>query len=75
MIEHIGRYRIIEEIGQGATAIVYKAHDPKIDRTLAIKILRKEKCIDAEFRRRLLRESKAAGNLSHPNIVIIYDVG
>ncbi len=75
MIEHIGRYRIIEEIGQGATAIVYKAHDPKIDRTLAIKVLRKEKCIDAEYRRRFLRESKAAGKLSHPNIVTIYDVG
>jgi len=75
MIEQIGRYRIIEKIGQGAMAIVYKAHDPNIDRILAIKVLRKEKCIDAEYRRRFLRESIAAGNLSHPNIVTIYDVG
>jgi len=75
MIEHIGRYKILGQLGQGAMAIVYKAHDPKIDRTLAIKVLRKEKCIDGEYRTRFLRESKAAGNLSHPNIVTIYDVG
>ncbi len=75
MIEHIGRYKILGQLGQGAMAIVYKAHDPKIDRTLAIKVLRKEKCLDGEYRMRFLRESKAAGNLSHPNIVTIYDVG
>lgn len=75
MIEHIGRYKILGQLGRGAMAIVYKAHDPKIDRTLAIKVLRKEKCLDGEYRTRFLRESKAAGNLSHPNIVTIYDVG
>lgn len=75
MIKNIGRYRILEELGQGAMAIVYKAHDPEINRTLAIKVLRKEKCIDGEYRKRFLRESRAAGNLSHPNIVTIYDVG
>ena len=68
MIEHIGRYKILGQLGRGAMAIVYKAHDPKIDRTLAIKVLRKEKCLDGEYRTRFLRESKAAGNLSHPNI-------
>lgn len=71
----LGRYRILEVLGQGAMAVVYKAHDPQIDRTLAIKVLREEKCIDQEYRQRFLREAKAAGNLSHPNIVTIYDVG
>ena len=75
MPETIGRYRIIEQIGKGAMAIVYKAHDPHINRLLAIKILRKERCIDSEYRKRFLRESRAAGNLSHPNIVTIYDIG
>lgn len=71
----IGRYQIVEELGKGAMAVVYKAYDPNIDRTLAIKVLRQERCIDPEYRLRFLREAKAAGNLSHPNIVTIYDVG
>ena len=75
MPEKIGRYRIIEQIGKGAMAIVYKAHDPQINRLLAIKILRKERCLDNDYRKRFLRESRAAGNLSHPNIVTVYDIG
>ena len=75
MIQDVGRYKIVEELGKGAMAIVYKAYDPNIDRTLAIKILREERCIDTEYRNRFVREAKAAGNLSHPNIVTIYDVG
>jgi serine/threonine-protein kinase len=74
-IRAIGRYQIVEELGKGAMAVVYKAYDPNIDRTLAIKVLRLERCIDSEYRVRFLREAKAAGNLSHPNIVTIYDVG
>lgn len=75
MIEWIGRYQIVEEIGRGAMAVVYKAYDPSIDRTLAIKVLRAERCQDEEYRMRFLREAKAAGVLSHPNIVTVYDVG
>jgi serine/threonine-protein kinase len=75
MFEAIGRYEILEQIGQGAMATVYKAHDPKIDRTLAIKVLREERCSDAEYRSRFLREAKAVGILSHPNIVTVFDVG
>ncbi len=74
-MNNIGRYQIIEKIGFGGTAIVYKAHDPKISRTLAIKVLREERCADKEYRSRFLREAKAVGVLSHPNIVTIYDVG
>jgi len=71
----IGRYEIIEEIGYGGMATVYKAHDPHISRTLAIKVLRQERGMDDEYRSRFLREAKAVGILSHPNIVTIYDVG
>ena len=74
-MDQIGRYEIIEKIGFGGTAIVYKARDPKISRTLAIKVLREERCQDKEYRRRFLREAKAVGVLSHSNIVTIYDVG
>jgi len=74
-LEYIGRYRILEVLGKGAMAIVYKAYDPNIDRSLAIKVLREERCVDTEYRERFLREARAAGNLSHPNIVTVYDVG
>lgn len=75
MFETIGRYRIQEKLGQGAMAEVFKAYDPSIDRTLAIKVLREERCSDPEYRVRFLRESKAAGILSHANIATVYDVG
>ncbi|MDH5217147.1 MAG: serine/threonine protein kinase [Gammaproteobacteria bacterium] len=75
MLNKIGRYNVINILGQGNMATVYKAHDPHIDRTLAIKVLRPERCVDAEYRSRFLRESKAVGTLNHPNIVTIYDVG
>jgi serine/threonine-protein kinase len=75
MIEKIGRFEVLEKLGEGAMAVVYKVYDPNIDRTLAIKVLHKKKCIDKEYRRRFLREAKAAGSLSHYNIVTVYDVG
>ncbi|WP_018078712.1 serine/threonine-protein kinase [Thiobacillus denitrificans] len=73
----IGRYEILDEIGQGAMGTVYRARDPLIERTVAIKTvpiaqLRREGT-DAESR--FLREAQSAGRLSHPNIVTIYDVG
>ncbi len=71
----IGRYQVIETIGEGAMSIVYKAYDPEINRTLAIKVLRGECAADPEYRYRFLQEAKAAGKLTHPNIVTIFDVG
>ena len=73
--QQAGRYQILERIGKGAMATVYKAYDPSIDRTLAIKFLHQDLCVEEEQRSRFLREAKAAGGLAHPNIVTIYDVG
>lgn len=71
----IGRYRIEAAIGEGAMAHVYLAHDPSIDRPVAIKVLKPEYREDAEVVHRFLAESSAAGMLSHSHIVTIYDVG
>ncbi|MEJ2394476.1 MAG: protein kinase, partial [Candidatus Thiodiazotropha sp.] len=71
----IGRFQVIEAIGEGAMSNVYKAFDPEINRTLAIKLLRGECAADPEYRYRFLQEAKAAGKLTHPNIVTIFDVG
>lgn len=74
----LGRYEIIKELGQGAMGIVYLGRDPKINREVAIKTL-SYASVDAvkleEIKERFLREAEAAGKLSHPNIVTIFDVG
>lgn len=75
----IGRYEVLSELGQGAMGIVYKAQDPKINRLVAIKTIRfsdefEEEKIK-EVKDRFLREAEIAGQLSHPTIVSIYDVG
>lgn len=75
MLDLVGRYQVQEKIGEGAMADVYRAYDPSIRRPLAIKVLKAEYCQDQEYASRFLREAKAAGALSHPNIVTIYDVG
>ena len=70
-----GRYEITELIGEGGMADVYKAVDVVDNKTVAIKILKKEFAESEEFLRRFRNESKAIAVLSHPNIVKIYDVG
>jgi serine/threonine-protein kinase len=74
-LELVGRYRVRERIGEGATADVFRAYDPEIGRDLAIKVLKPEYREKADYAQRFLREAKAAGALSHPNIVTVYDVG
>lgn len=71
----IGRYELIEEIGRGAMSVVYLAKDPEIGRSLAIKLLKHDLVEEEEYRELFLREARAAGGLSHPGIVTIYDVG
>lgn len=70
-----GRYEIIEELGRGTMGVVYKAHDPQIDRLVALKVLREDRVVSQDFVLRFLREAKAIGRISHPNIVTVYDVG
>ena len=76
-LDSLGRYEILEELGRGAMGVVYKARDPLIDRTVAIKTVDLESSSDRSeaFERRLYREAKSAGQLNHPNIVTIHDVG
>lgn len=69
------RYEILEKIGEGGMAKVYKARCHLLNRIVAIKVLRPEFVTDDEFVKRFRRESQAAASLSHPNIVSIYDVG
>ncbi|MDH3975485.1 MAG: serine/threonine-protein kinase [Deltaproteobacteria bacterium] len=77
-IPTLGRYEIISELGHGAMGTVYLGKDPKINREVAIKTLRYDDIDESQLKDikvRFFREAEAAGNLSHPNIVTIYDVG
>ena len=73
----IGRYEVVATLGQGAMGTVYKAVDPLIERTVAIKTINLDLSKEerAEFEERFYREAKSAGRLNHSNIVTIYDVG
>ncbi|MBI3222510.1 MAG: serine/threonine protein kinase, partial [Nitrosomonadales bacterium] len=77
MISQLGRYEVLSELGQGAMGVVYRAKDPLIDRVVAIKTINLGLALDEkeEYESRFYQEAKAAGRLSHPNIVTIYDVG
>ncbi len=70
-----GRYQVVGELGKGTMGVVYKAHDPRIDRSVALKVLRRDRVASDEFVKRFLTEAKAIGRLSHPGIVTVYDVG
>ncbi|MDA8334607.1 MAG: PASTA domain-containing protein [Peptococcaceae bacterium] len=69
------RYEILEQLGGGGMAIVYKGRDNLLNRLVTVKVLRPEYTSDAEFVARFRREAQAVARLSHPNIVSIYDVG
>jgi beta-lactam-binding protein with PASTA domain/tRNA A-37 threonylcarbamoyl transferase component Bud32 len=68
------RYEILEKVGSGGMAVVYKARCHRLNRLVAVKILRDEFARDDDFRRRFHAESQAVAMLSHPNIVAVYDV-
>ncbi len=69
------RYQLEERLGMGGMAMVYRARDLMLERTVAIKLLRADFSKDPEFRERFRQEAKAAANLSHPNIVTVHDFG
>src|SRR5579862_2658938 len=74
----IGRYVVLGLVGRGGMGEVYAAYDPELDRKVAVKLLRVKPGNGvslAEGRQRTLREAQAIARLSHPNVVIVYDVG
>jgi len=72
-LEQIGKYKILGKIGQGAMGEVYKAHDPVLNRLVAIKTISASLGADDLFRKRFQREAQSAAQLNHPNIITIYD--
>ena len=73
--DKIAGYRLEEQIGQGGMAVVYRAHDERLDRRVALKVLAPGLAADTAFRTRFIRESRAAAAVDHPNIIPIYDAG
>lgn len=74
-VQQIAHFTVTEMLGAGAMGEVYLAHDSKLDRSVAIKILPKNLCQDEHLRRRFLQEAKSASALNHPNVCTIYEVG
>ena len=72
-----GRYEVIDALGKGAMGTVYRARDPMLNRTVAIKTVNMDLDRDevADYEARFYQEARAAGGLNHPNIVTIYDIG
>ena len=75
MAEQIGKYRVIDRIGRGGMGMIFKAHDPLLDRLVALKVISPEVEVTDELRARFFREAQACAKLSHPNIVTVYDMG
>jgi eukaryotic-like serine/threonine-protein kinase len=71
----VGRYRLLQLVGRGGMGEVYAAHDPELDRKIAIKIMRANAVGDGVEAARLMREARTIARLSHPNLVTVYDVG
>ena len=71
----IGKYKIVELVGEGAMGTVYRATDSVLGRTVAIKVMNASIARQQDHRQRFLREAQAAGSLQHPNVVTIYDLG
>jgi len=76
-LTQLGRYKIQSELGRGAMGVVYKGEDPALDRIVALKtvILSEDAAGKAEYQKRFFLEAKAAGRLSHPQIITVYDFG
>ncbi len=76
--QSLGRYQILEQLGEGGMATVYKAYDTRLERFVAIKVIRTDQFAPsmlAEMLKRFEREAKALAQLSHPNIVHVHDYG
>src|SRR4051794_23365346 len=74
-LTQIGKYSIVDQVGEGAMGVVYRAMDPVLNRPVAIKVMSDALARDDDLRGRFLREAQAAGSLQHPNVITIYDFG
>jgi serine/threonine-protein kinase len=70
-----GRYLVEELIARGGMSTVHRAHDERLDRTVALKVMHPHLAADEQFRRRFAREARSAARLSHPHVVQVYDQG
>jgi non-specific serine/threonine protein kinase len=71
----VAGYRLERPLGRGGMAVVFAAHDPRLDRRVALKLLPPEYAIDEAFRERFLRESRAVAGIDHPNVIPLFDAG
>jgi len=71
----LDQYQIVEEIGRGGMAVVYRAYQPSLNRQVALKVLPPQFAFNAAFVERFQREARSAAKLNHPHIVVIYDIG
>src|SRR5579863_5580608 len=71
--QFLGRYRIVEQIGAGGMGVVFRAHDERLDRDVAVKVLPTGTLADETARKRFRREALSLSQLNHPNIATIYD--
>jgi serine/threonine protein kinase len=74
-VETLDRYEIIEEIGRGGFAVVYRARDTRMDREVALKVIAGGYAEESSFIQRFQQEARIAANLRHPNIVPVHDFG
>jgi Protein kinase domain len=74
MADMIGKYRVLDRLGRGGMGTVLKAHDPALDRVVALKVISSDIEVTDELRARFFREAQAGARLSHPNIVTVYDL-
>jgi len=72
--DQIGPYKILAKLGEGGMGVVYKADDPRLNRTVALKVIRESSDAEA-LKKRFLREARAAASIDHPNICRVYDIG
>src|SRR5262245_4541230 len=73
--QKVGRFELLDTVGQGAFGTVYRAHDPELDRTVAVKVPRASDLAGPRDRERFLREARSVAQLRHPSIVTVHEVG